>query len=177
MAGGIQSGKWWVLVHVQGLGTRVLLLSQVPQNRHWYAGMHPWKAILCDFGGKRVRNRSPRQRMCVSLDTTAVSAKKKWACVQICPPLWAASRWCSLAILFSEQIQNGFRRFEGYVVLWNALIIINIDDKKRGVCVLSWIVLAEDYQGFPDTRSVQVMALMECCILASCTDKMHLWPE
>lgn len=43
-------------------------------------------------------------------------------------------RWCSLAILLSEQRQNGFKCFEGYVFLWNTTIIINIHDEKE-MCV------------------------------------------
>lgn len=83
---GNQRRKWRDLVHIQSWRTRVLLLSQVPQNHHWYAGMPPREAILWFW-------REPCLQRMEDVNTIGYDhgqCQKKWASVQICPPLWAA---------------------------------------------------------------------------------------
>lgn len=66
-------------MHVQGLGTGVMLcdeLSQVAQNRIGMQECNPRRPFCVILGGKHVCNWLQGQRICVSLDAVVAGAKK-----------------------------------------------------------------------------------------------------
>lgn len=77
-------GKWWVLVHIQGFGAQ-MLLSQVFFLIICMQECAPGRTFSMILEGKRVGKWSPWQKTCGVLDLSVVSARKKWASIQICP--------------------------------------------------------------------------------------------
>lgn len=66
-------------MHVQGLGTGVMLcdeLSQVAQNCIGMQECNPRRPFCVILGGKHVCNWLQGQRMCVSLDAVVAGARK-----------------------------------------------------------------------------------------------------